>query len=143
MARWIIMTGLVAAGCSMGSMSSGNQLRESIVAVNDALRWSRMDIAMQRVDPDYAELFVQRRQRWGQRVQLADQELLNIRMADDGEHATSTVAWSWYAYDTMTMQQTVIEQRWRKAHGTFVLIGENVLQGDPDLLRTRATEDAS
>jgi hypothetical protein len=94
-----------------------------------------MDIAMERVAPEYAREYALRHQEWGDSIQMADLDILRVAMAEDEDSATVTVAFSWYSYDDMTMQRTVVQQKWKSVTGGyFVMFEEEVIDGSEDLL---------
>jgi hypothetical protein len=123
-----------ASGCVFQNISSGELLRDSVVGLNDAARWARLDLAAERVSPEFRARFVGSRRGWGRRLQIADVEMLDLRLHDDGDHATSEVEVSWYALTTMTLHSTVLRQQWEKEGMGFVLTGEEILGGDRALL---------
>lgn len=108
------------------------RLQDSVHALNDAARWSRVDIAVESVLPVYRPRFAASRRAWGRTVQIADSEIVSVVMNDDG--ATSVVSVSWYRLDSTTIRQTVVEQRWHRDGRDFHLEEEVISDGDPDLL---------
>ncbi len=126
---------LALVGCLFQNMSPGTKLREAVQDGNEAARWSRMDIAMEKVAPAYAAEYARRHYDWGEGIQLADLDIVSMQMADDEKTATVVVSFRWYEYDTMTLQRTVVRQRWNSlSAGGFVLVEEVVVDGNERLL---------
>jgi len=125
---------LFSAGCLLHNVSSSERLRDAVVGLNDEARWSRMDLAVERVKPEFRVDFATSRHDWGRGIQIADTELMQVRMGGDGDAAVSVVAVRWYRYDTMTLHATIIRQQWEAAGGTYLLASEQVVDGDQALL---------
>jgi hypothetical protein len=126
--------GLLLTGCLINNMSAGERLKDSVVGLNDEIRWARIDLAVQRVHPEFKAEYVANHHAWGENIQIADMDLLNMQLDDDMDAAMSVVAVSWYRYETMTIHRTVVQQKWELVSRSFVLRDERVLSGDPDLL---------
>lgn len=131
---FVAFVAVLATGCLMQNISASERLRDAVVGLNDEARWSRMDLATQRVAPAYRSDWARAHHDWGRGIQIGDVELLDVRLVDEGDSATSLVAVSWYRYDTMTLQRTVVRQTWKNAGREFVLMQEEVSEGDPRLL---------
>jgi len=129
------------AGCMFQNVSTGERLRDAVTGINDEMRWSRMDLAIQRVHPTFKEEYAQTHYRWGEIIQIADMDLLNVQLEEDGDAAMSIVAVSWYRYDTMTLHRTVIRQQWVLVGGAFALEAERVLNGEERLLEPPPLEE--
>ncbi|MFW6051407.1 MAG: hypothetical protein ACODAU_09545 [Myxococcota bacterium] len=125
---------LLLSGCLVQNMSAQEHLRDAVTELNEGLRWNRMDVAVPRVAPAYRERFVTAHREWGQSMQIADAELVGVRIEDDRSEAVSTVAVRWYGHATMTVRQAVIEQRWQRLRGGYFLVEERVVRGDPKVL---------
>jgi len=126
---------LALAGCLFQNLSPGTKLREAVQDGNEAARWGRLDIAMEKVAPGYVREYARRHHDWGSAIQMADVEILRMQMADDEKKATVVVAFGWYDYDTMTLERTVVRQKWNSlSAGGFVLAEEEVIDGNERLL---------
>lgn len=125
---------LGATGCLVHNIAPSERLRDAVVGLNDEARWSRLDLARERVAPAYRSAWVRSRHDWGRNIQIGDVELLDVRLAEDNETAVSVVAVSWYRYDTMTLRRTVLRQEWRSGGREYYLAGEEVADGDPELV---------
>jgi len=135
--RDLILCSLAVAllgGCLYQNMSPATKLRDSVEAGNEGARWGRMDIAAERVAPEYARDYANRHYDWGDGIQLADLDILGLVMAEDEDSAKVTVAFSWYSYDDMSLQRTVVRQSWRSSGGSYILTDEEVIDGDDRLL---------
>lgn len=130
----VALWGAALPGCLLQNISASESLRDSVVGLNDELRWQRMDLAVDRVAPGFRSQFLQSHQRWGRDVQVADTELLRVRIDDESGNATSLVAVRWYSMRTMTLHQTTMEQSWERAGRHFVLTDESIVEGDERIL---------
>lgn len=132
--RYALPVLLLLSGCLLQNMGAEEHLRDAINQLNEGMRWSREDMAIPRVAPSYRHDFAKNHSKWGHDVHIADSELLGVEIADGRQSAVSTVAIRWYAYDTMTIHQAVIRQRWKRANGGYYLVKERVVSGDPRIL---------
>jgi hypothetical protein len=141
---WLALALVLGAlhGCFIQNVNAGELLRDSVEQVNEGTRWGRFDIAYERVDAEYRAEFGEKHRRWGQDIEIADYELLGARLSKDEQSAISTVAVSWYSYETMTLHRTTIRQRWRNTgEGFFVLAEERVTGGDETLMVAPDADD--
>ncbi|MCS6796962.1 MAG: hypothetical protein NZ898_00245 [Myxococcota bacterium] len=122
-----------SGGCLLQAAARSERLRDAVGALNDAARWGRLDVASERVGPAYRARFVDRRRAWGREVRLADVELLEMRLAPDGERARVWLEVSWYAPRTMLLRTTRLEQHWHARGEGFVLVDEKLIDGDASL----------
>jgi hypothetical protein len=131
-------------GC-LNNASPTKKLTDTVHDLNDEARWGRVADASQRVDPSYRRVFINNHKDWGRSIQIADAEVVNMQISEDGTQAAAFVQYSWYAMNTMTLHQSVVRQRWTAVEGSssYGLISESVIQGDPRLLGGGAAPDAS
>lgn len=122
------------SGCILNNMSATEKLRDSVVGLNDECRWNRLDLATQRVAPIYQARFRATHFSWHRHFQIADSEIVNVEVGEDRDNATSFVLFQWYDHRTMLLANTTLKQRWRRTINGYVLIGEEVADGDPRLL---------
>lgn len=125
---------VLLGGCLMQNIAPSERLRDAVVGLNDEARWSRMDLATMRVAPAFRSAWARSHRDWGRNVQIGDVELLDVRIDDATGDAVSLVAVSWYSYDTMTLQRTVLRQEWESAGREYVLANEVVIEGSAALL---------
>ncbi|MBW2460414.1 MAG: hypothetical protein JRH11_02125 [Deltaproteobacteria bacterium] len=142
-----IVTALVVAasflgGCLYQNMSPATKLRDSVEAGNEGARWGRMDIAYERIAPEYVRDYARRHYDWGDGIQMADLDILRLEMAEDEDSANVTVAFGWYDYDTMILHRTVVRQKWRSTgSGYFVLFEEEIIDGSDQLLEPEEEDE--
>lgn len=122
------------SGCFLANSSPAKKIGDTVHDLNDQARWGRLSDAASMVDPSYRVKFLKDHQRWGDDIQLADSEVMQVQIASDSEHANALVNYSWYALDTMTLRQTTVRQRWSAVAGGYALMSEAVVRGDPNLL---------
>jgi hypothetical protein len=132
---WVsVLVGL--AGCLMQNLSPETRMRDAVIELNEGARWGRMDVASGHVAPQFRPVFKASHTRWGRDIQIADTEILGMSPETDeeGAGAFSRVAIRWYDQGTMVLSDTVVRQTWQKHKQTFLLTGESIESGQPDLL---------
>jgi hypothetical protein len=125
-------------GCFLANSGAGKKVSEAVYVLNDQARWGRIEDAARLVQPDYRAKFLEQHRNWGSEIQLADTEVLNIKVANDAENASAFVIYSWYAMADMTVHETTLRQLWKAESRTYVLTSETVVRGDPGLLAASA-----
>jgi hypothetical protein len=125
--------------CSLLGQTASKKIADTVEALNDHARWSRISEASSLVEADYREVFLDHHRLWGSDIQLADTEVLNIQVASDSEHATAYVNYSWYAMRDMTLHETTLRQQWNSRKSSYALSSEAVVRGDPGLLSPPST----
>lgn len=126
---WLIVT---FSGCA-GHLGARKQLADAVQQVSEAARWGRSGAILGVVSPGYRARFVASRSMWGDDVQMADAEVMEVHLQDGQPTATAVVSYSWYQISTMSLHRTVVQQDWVWKHDTYRLRGEQVVSGDPEL----------
>ncbi len=134
MRRILPIATLLLAGCMLQNVAPTERLGDAVNGITDETRWGRVDLAAQRVDPRFRAHFSASHTRWGRQIQIADAEVTQMTLADDGNSAVSVVAVSWYQLDAMDLRLSVVEQRWKRNGNEFVLSRERIVDGDNTLL---------
>lgn len=134
MRRLLPLVTLVLCGCMFQNIAPTERLGDAVNGINDETRWGRVDLAAQRVDPRFRSRFSASHARWGRQIQIADSEVTQMTLAEDGDTAISVVAVSWYQLDGMDLRVSVLEQKWKRSGNAFVLSRERVVDGDQELL---------
>jgi hypothetical protein len=137
MRRSWILACLVLSGCLFESLSATKKLNDSVNAVNKATRWGQLSQVTPLVDPIYRARFMETHSHWGQAIQLADSEVVQVEIAPDKQNAVSVISYEWYVNDAMTLHTSVVRQRWSRVSDHFTLFSEAVVQGDPRLLQSK------
>src|SRR5690348_5365594 len=127
MNRTILLLAVTLSGCFLQNINATERLQDQVYAFNDETRWGRVDLAAQRVAPDYRQSFLQTHHGWGTEIQISDAELTNLQIANDSESATALVFVSWYDMQTMEVHGTTLRQRWTKSAGPYQLAGEDIV----------------
>jgi hypothetical protein len=125
---------LGSGGCMFQNLSPTRMLTDQVQALNDETRWARVDLAADRVAPDYRTTFLASHRGWGRDIQIADAELTNVALAAGEETASSLVTISWYDLSTMEVRSSTIVQHWIKTDNGFLLDEERVTDGDEAIL---------
>ena len=119
------------AGCTLVNLSPQARFTESAHRLNDAARWGQVDMAAEEVSPTYRSRFLARRKEWGERVQIAEVELLYLQLMPDKEGAVSEISLSWTDQAGVMLRKSFLTQRWANERGNFRLVDELVKKGDP------------
>lgn len=132
--------------------SKPERLRDAVNGMSEESRWGRVDLARQRVLPQYRADFELARAHWGKDIQIADVEVVAMKL-NDGDakdllreqgmseeeleevpDGISSVHYAWYGKD-MVLRSTVLEQKWQHKMGNFYLLEESIVDGEASLLR--------
>jgi hypothetical protein len=132
---------LVSSACTLANMTPKYRFSESAHNLADAARWGHVDMAMQEISPKYGPTFMSRHREWGAGVNIADVELVQLKINEDDKTATSEVTLSWYAKNSVTLRESVISQRWEKERGNFRLVDESVRSGDESVFAPPEEDD--
>ena len=122
-----------ASGCMFNNAGPSQKLKESVYAMHKATRWGQLGEATRMVEPNYRSRFAETHRHWGERIQVADSEIVEMEMTPDHENATAIVAYNWYLASAMTLHTTTVRQRWANMDGSYGLISEAIVGGDPRL----------
>jgi hypothetical protein len=108
------------------------RLTDAAYDLNTAMRFGRMDVAMDYVDPAVRLEFAKRHSSWGEKVRVLDVDLASIQpMAEDTVDVKVLVAW--HRTDEMTMRRSLVAQRWKITDDDWRLVEERRIGGDPGL----------
>jgi hypothetical protein len=118
------------AGCFLDNASSSRKLSDAVTELNKATRWGQLNLAAQMVEPVYRPQFLANHAHWGERVQVADSEVVHVEMAQGEDDAVAVIVYQWYETQAMTLHQSVVRQRWSRAGDGYALLSEFVVQGD-------------
>ncbi|MAQ17990.1 MAG: hypothetical protein CMN30_24735 [Sandaracinus sp.] len=130
----LTLLGALASGCIFNNVSAEERLRDSVVGLNDEVRWNRMDLATQRVAPAYRSEFSLTHHEWHERMQIADSEIIHVQVGETRDEAMAYVTVRWYDQSTMLVAETTIEQKWEKEGRGYILADEGIRSGDARLL---------
>jgi hypothetical protein len=130
---------LVFTAC-MGAMTPAQKLDDAVKETNDAARFGRTDLAVERVAPSARMAFVKRHRSWGADVRVVDIEYAGIeKMAP--EEAVILVGFGWFRPTEGTLRTTTVRQTWKndKGSGPWFLMNEERVSGDLGLLGESVT----
>lgn len=129
--------GSLASGCLLESATSSKKFSETVQQMNKATRWGQLGQAARMVDPAYRAQFTSNHAGWGEQIQVADSEVVQLDLAPGQGSATAVISYEWYLKSAMTLHQSVVKQRWSRGQGGFGLLSEVVVEGDARLLSPR------
>lgn len=128
----VTASGLIGtAGCTLANLTPKERFSEAAFTLNDASRWSQVDLAMQHVSPRYQLRFAERHRQWGETISIAEVDLVRMQVAEDKKSATSEIDLNWYNDGGVMVHSSSITQTWEAEHGKFRLVDEAVRRGDP------------
>jgi hypothetical protein len=114
-------------------MSPPARAQEAATDFNQNQRFGRMELVAERVADSSREKFFERRKLWGNKIQVADTEVLSFKMKSDSE-AFVTLKVGWYKVDEGDLRTTVLKQTWKDLKGAWKLVSEERTDGDVGLL---------
>jgi hypothetical protein len=118
---------LLLAACGMPSKQQ--RVQEAAYELNMGTRFSRTDVAMEKVLRSERVKFTERHKLWHTEIKIVDIELAGVTFRDDGD-ATLFLAVSWHRANEPDMRSTVVSQKWHDKQGTWMLAAEERAQGD-------------
>jgi hypothetical protein len=127
----LALTASGLAGCTLANLTPTERFKEAAYTLNDASRWSQVDLAMQHVSPKYVSKFVERHRMWGESVSIAEVDLVRLQVAEDRKSAVSEINLNWYNDGGVMVHSSSITQTWEAEKGKFRLVDEAIRRGDP------------
>jgi hypothetical protein len=106
--------------------------QEAVQTFNQDTRYGRAELALERVAASARETFSTHHRDWGDRVRVAEVEVVGIRSAG-GPDVDAIVRVLWYRSDDQELRTTLLKQNWRDDNG-WLLVAEQRLDGDIGLL---------
>lgn len=134
------LAALLFGGCMLQHAGPTEKLRDAVHGMTDELRWNRIDLAVDRVLPTYRERFRLTRLKWGKAIQIADAEVIHMKLAEDSDKASSLLTVRWYSQTETILRETTLQQNWVRSGKAFYLSGEKVIEGDDRLIAMPETE---
>jgi hypothetical protein len=131
-ARSVATVAIVWAGCT-GALTPARRVQDASHELSSAIRFGRMDLALERVSRADREKFTKRHAQWGTGIRILDCEVVGISLRDK-EHADVSVALGWQRITESELRSTQIVQKWKDQSGNWVLEGEERTGGDVGLL---------
>jgi hypothetical protein len=135
----LLFASLALSGC-MGAMSPAAKLDDAVKETNDAARFGRTDLAIERVLPASRAEFAKRHRLWGSDVRIVDVEYGGLEKMTEGE-AILVVGFGWFRPNEGVLRTTTVRQTWRndKGRGPWYLDTEERVSGDLGLLGETVT----
>jgi hypothetical protein len=129
---------IAAVGGCFASRSSTDKLLDAAHEHNGAVRFGRMDIALDHVNASAKEQWLRRRATWKNGVRIVDVELEGMQLVANGE-ANVQVRVAWQHVDEADLRSTEVVQKWRTKNGPWQLVTEDCTGGDTGLLTESKT----
>ncbi|MBI5481740.1 MAG: hypothetical protein HY906_22985 [Deltaproteobacteria bacterium] len=130
----VVIAGVLGAaagpGCS-GGASSRDKLADSLTLLTDAMRWQQWDTASNHVAPELRKAYLEAHESLADQIDVTDLEVTRRVAAPDGARMSVVIALSWLAKNDPVVKKTVLEQRWEPRRGTWLIVRERRLRGDP------------
>jgi hypothetical protein len=121
-----------ALGCP-APLSRGARAQEAAHELNLNARFGRTELALERVADKERDAYLRRHAAWGGAIRIADAELAGMRMKDD-LHMQVDVRVAWYRMADQELRATTVRQTYQDHRGTWLLVGEERIDGDAGLL---------
>ncbi len=143
-----LFLGALAATILVGCLGQSGGASAQTAATNftNNVRFGRMELAAEQVAPGEKNqsAFVEHHSAWGNRIRVADAELVGIKMVKKDEEADVSVKVSWFRLDEEELRLTTIKQKWTAKYGGWLLASETRVDGDIGLLgeKVEQAEDA-
>jgi hypothetical protein len=116
--------------------------QEAANDLNTNQRFGRMELVAERIAEPSREKFFEHRKGWGTRIQIADSEMLGLKMKGDDE-AEVMLRVAWYKIDEGDLHATTLKQSWKDFRGSWKLTGEDRTDGDVGLFGDAPEASAS
>ena len=133
--RHVLRLGLVvlALGGCLASRTLTDKLMDAAYDHNVAIRFGRMDIALEHVSASLRDDWVRRRVAWNGGVRVVDVELDAVQFDGKGG-ANVRVHVAWQRVDEVELRATDLSQQWSMDAGQWKLVKEDCASGDASLL---------
>lgn len=122
----------VVSACG-ASRTSTDKLLDAAHEHNGAVRFGRMDIALDHVAAASKGEWLQRRSTWKSKVRIIDVELEGMQVVAIGD-ANVQVRVAWQNIDEAELRSTEVTQKWQVKDGPWQLVKEDCTGGDTTLL---------
>lgn len=119
---------VVFVGCA-GGYNQTERLQRRVDEFNDQVRWGRFFSAAEYfLEGETRQTWLSTRREWGQDLQIADYEVVDSTVEEDGTTVVRVVV-SWYRLSQSELQTTMFAQRWRLEERQWHIIAEDVEEG--------------
>ncbi len=125
---------LLVAGC-INPPSGGERLISDANQVVVAARFGRMDLVLASVKPELRTGFAASHAEWGGKIRILDMEYGGATPLDETK-ALVAVNVAWSRLDETIVRATSLRQTWEFHEDRWMIIAEEVVDGDPKLLST-------
>jgi hypothetical protein len=127
---------------SCATPTRGQALQEAAFEMNTNTRYGRADTAISRVADASRERFLKLHKRWHTDLRIVDVDLAGLTFRPDGD-ADVFVSYSWQPVTISELRSSVIHQVWHSERGNWLLVSEDLGQGDPGLLGEPPAESSA
>lgn len=128
-----LLSGKLVLGCAAAASSPAAQLSDSANELNTAVRFGRLDLALEQTLPAFRDRFLESHSAWGNEIRIVDVNVNGIRVNDD-DTADVLVQVAWMRMSESTLKSTLVNQSWQGAHrGGWQLAREHRVSGDVGL----------
>lgn len=131
---YALALGILLAGC-VSPPSGGEKLIAEANQVVTAARFGRMDLVLACVKPELRTGFAASHVDWGGKIRILDMEYGGATPLDETK-AVVAVNVAWTRIDETIVRSTALRQTWEFGEDRWMIIGEEVADGDPKLLST-------
>lgn len=121
---------LAHTGCLAPAQRRQDDLSRIVREYNDGLRWRRFEQVVPHLRPAAAERLMARSASAAPDLEIADQEVTMIRVADGATRADVTATFTWYTQRSGVVRKTLVAQDWRFENGRWTCVAQRRLAGD-------------
>jgi hypothetical protein len=123
----MIGTGILA-GCPAPTTPYG-RAQEAVRDFVTHTRFLRMEVANDLIAPEERAAFSMRHKAWGSQIRIADMDLNAVRLLEK-DTAEAYIRIAWFRPDENDLHVTTIKQSWKDRSGTWMMVGEERVDGD-------------
>ncbi len=126
----VALSCVLLAGCL--GQSRPARMQEVASDFNVNTRFGRTELSVERVAESYRASFVERHKKWGGDIRISEADLGGVKLVGESD-AQVSVRFGWWRADEGDLRVTVVRQTWRDKKGSWVLVGEERVDGHEGL----------
>lgn len=134
---WVSLLTFGLIACVPPQLPS-QQISEVARDLNLAVRFGRMDLAIEHTAEAHQNRFIETHADWGTELRVVDIEVARLEL-EKSDRAEVLVDVSWLRMDEELLRSTRLKQNWENPGGGWKLSSEERISGDLGLLGERVT----
>lgn len=121
---------LGGAGCAVGS-GMQDKFDMASRSYNRAVRWNDLDAAMAYLPSESQPGFLAEREDADDEIEIVDYERVRLSLDPGNAQGSVRVIMRWHYDDSIVVETSVVDQVWQFFDGTWVLVDEWQIKGEP------------